>query len=151
MAPSLTLALVLALSAVVGQSTRSAPPRIQFLAPDEFPLDAGCAGLPVGDSRVVLACGSEFAAVKIDGAVLRLTPSEGSEFPGAGERRGDRIRQKWTSGVVSVLLDLVLESDCPPDEECDGSVRSGDLTVKVGNGAGAAAQKTIRIQIDCGC
>ena len=132
-------------------AAQGSPPRIQFLVPDEFPLDAGCAGLPVGDSRVVLAWGSEFAAVKIDGTVLRLTPSEGSEFPGAGERRGDRIRQKWTSGLVSVLLDLVLESDCPPDEECDGSVRSGDLTVRVGNGAGAAAQKTIRIQIDCGC
>ena len=145
------IAVMVFLAVSASSLAASAPPRIQFLVPDEFPLDAGCAGLPVGDSRVVLAWGSEFAAVKIDGTVLRLTPSEGSEFSGAGERRGDRIRQKWTSGLVSVLLDLVLESDCPPDEECDGSVRSGDLTVRVGNGAGAAAQKTIRIQIECGC
>ena len=127
------------------------PPRIQFLAPSEFPREVGCAGFPVGDSRSVLAWGSTFIVVKINGAVLRLTPGKVSEFPKAGERRGHRIRQEWTSGPILVILDLILTSDCPRDEQCEGSTWNGDLTAGIRTGAEAEPQKTIRIQIECGC
>ena len=129
-----------------------APPRIQFLTPIDFPRESGCAGSPLGDSRAVLAWGSPFTVMKINGAVRRLTLGKESEFPKAGRRRGDRLRQEWRAGSILVILDLVLASVCPPDDDrCDGSTWVGDLTVRARHGAEAESRKTIRIQIECGC
>jgi hypothetical protein len=40
------------------------PPRIQFLAPGDFPREVGCAGSPADGSGYVLAWGSAFVVVR---------------------------------------------------------------------------------------
>jgi hypothetical protein len=130
----------------------SAPPRIQFLAPGDVPREFGCEGSTADGSGYVLAWSSTSVVMKIDGAVRRLTPGKGSEFPKPGSLRGDRFHQEWISVPVFVILDLVLTSVCPPDDDrCDGSSWEGDLTAQIRNGVGAGSRKTIRIQIECGC
>src|SRR6266540_3531450 len=150
MAGSLLLALALAIQTEVDSGSDAAQLRIQILKPSEFPKEIGCVGSPIGSSEPVLAWGSQFVVVKINGRVLRLTPGKASSVRRSDQRRGDRIREEWTSDPILVILDLIATSDCRPDQQCDGSSWEGDFTAQV-TGAKRETRKTIRIQIECGC
>jgi hypothetical protein len=118
--------------------------RIQYLAPGDFENEFGCVGVPVGSSRAVLGWSSTVVLMKVDGAVLRFEPEKTSEFATGDERPGARMRQEWTSGPVSAVLDLVRTGG-------EESSWEGDLTLRKRNGTEVGPPKTIRIRIDCGC
>jgi hypothetical protein len=136
----------------------SLSPRIQFLGAENFPNNAGCAGFPYGTSDhqsvFAWAAPSYFVVAKIDGRVLRLAPGPRTESHRQGGfwRRGDRLHQEWIDDRIVVILDLVVTSDCAPGEDCKGGTEyDGVMTVQVKDGSETKAQKTMRIQVDCGC
>jgi hypothetical protein len=118
--------------------------RIQYLAPGDLEDEFGCVGVPVGSSHAVLGWSSTLLVLKLDGAVLRFEPAKTSELPTGDERPGERMRQQWTSGPVSAVLDLVRTVG-------EESSWEGDLTVRKRNGTEVGPAKAIRIRIDCGC
>jgi hypothetical protein len=118
--------------------------RIQYLAPGDLEREFGCVGVPVGGSDAVMGWSYALVVMKIDGVVLRFVPENPAGFPRGGDRPGDRMRQQWISGSVSVLLDLVRTGG-------DESHWEGDLTVRARSGSKAESSKTLRIRIECGC
>jgi|SRR5687768_3814173 len=138
---------------VPASSSGSSSPRIQFLGAENFPNNVGCRGYPIGTSedQTVFAWAFRFFLVtKIDGRVERLDLEETIESPRAGARRnGDRIRQRFFSERVTALLDLTLKKECLEEDGCKtGTEYEGDLTLQV---RATGQQKTIRVEVYCGC
>jgi hypothetical protein len=158
MTPSLFLGFVLGLLGLASNAdSGAASPRIQFLGRSDFPREAGCVGWPAGslerNNEVLAWAPSSLAVVKIDGSALRLAPGAITEYQTekGQRRRGDRLRQEWSSGRITLILDLVVTSDCRSGQECEGTSYDGDFTVQVNQRGQASAQKSIRIHVECGC
>ena len=135
-------------------SPGSDSPRIQFLGAEDFPNNVGCVGVSPGTANVppLFAWASQFFIVtKVDGRVERLDLEETMESHSRkGEwRNGDRIRQRFSSERITALLNLTLTKECLEEEGCkDGTTYQGDLTILVKE---SGRQKTIRIEVSCGC
>lgn len=135
-------------------SSGSSSPRIQFLGAENIPNNVGCVGFPPGtsDMQTLLAWAWQFFIVtKIDGRVERLNLEETTESPAReGEwRNGDLIRQRFSSQGITALLDLTVTKECVEAEGCKtGTEYEGDLTIQVKE---SGRQKTIRIEVFCGC
>jgi hypothetical protein len=129
-------------------------PRIQFLGAENIPNNVGCVGFPPGtsDMQTLLAWAWQFSIVtKIDGRVEHLKLEETTESPARkGEwRNGDRIRQRFSSERITAFLVLTVTKECVEAEGCKtGTEYEGDLTIQV---RGTGQQKTIRIEVNCGC
>ncbi|SRR6266542_5643103 len=156
MIPIFLLALSLVLPMVSTSGSTSASPRIQFLGAEDIPNTIGCVGFPPGtsDMQTLFAWGQFVLVVKVDGRVERLDLEKTSESHAqkGSWRRGDRIRQEFSSGRISAVIDLTLTIDCREEEGCKtGITYDGDLTIQLAGTTQEKVEKTIRIQVYCGC
>ncbi|HSB17684.1 MAG TPA: hypothetical protein VLE22_24765 [Bryobacteraceae bacterium] len=102
--------------------------------------------------QTIIAWASRFFIVtKIDGRVERLNLEKTTESHAQERswRNGDRIRQEFSSERLTAVLDLTITEQCLEEEGCKDGVRYlGDLTVRARE---TGQQKTIRVEVYCGC
>ena len=146
--------ILVALWLLLPVSSLGASPRIQFLGGENIPNTVGCVGFPpdTSDMQTLFAWARQFFIVtKIDGRVERLNLEESREYhvQKGSWRNGDRIRQRFSSERIVALLNLTLTEECLEEKGCKTGTRyEGDLTIQV---RGTDQQKTIRIEVYCGC